>query len=100
MSSNKNEIKKMKMGIKDLVDDAGGIPGHYSFTETTTPIGPVLPRSNKEVDERTEVWLEQLQSTWERNEKDLTKCYNKSKGIRSSQICALVRMLVERGILE
>ena len=80
-------------------NDCDGIPGHYKYTEAAE-YKPKLPRPKGVVDERTEVWLEELQNTYLKNEAKLRSRRGETYGIRSSQICALVRMLVERGILE
>ena len=57
---------------------------------------------DKDIDKRTNVWLIELQQTWEKfSEADLSCIRHRNgKGICSSQIAALVRMLVERGILD
>ena len=44
--------------------------------------------------------MNELQATWEQNETLLSKQHNVQSGIRSSQIAALVLLLIERGIIK
>ena len=44
--------------------------------------------------------MNQLQAIWEENENLVTEQHNVFKGIRSSQIAALVLLLIEKGILK
>jgi hypothetical protein len=45
--------------------------------------------------------VRELQATWEKHEDVLfQERFKRDAGIRSSQICALLRLLVEKGILQ
>lgn len=44
--------------------------------------------------------MNELQETWEENENLVTEQHDVLRGIRSSQIAALVLLLIEKGIIK